>query len=162
MNYEKLNKRARGCMMVSELIITMIGTMVILIPRICFENELAFIPPFVVYGVLIFMWVLAFTAPVIRYNRYRYRFTDEEIDVKEGLIFIERNVVPIERLHQVAMRSGPIDRMFGLTKVIVTTAGGEVTIRFLEQEKAEGIVENLKHRINQYAREKREYIGTEE
>lgn len=49
------------------------------------------------------------------------------------------------------MQSGPLDRMFGLSKVIVTTAGGDVTIRFLENKKAEDIVETLKKRINSYA-----------
>ena len=87
----------------------------------------------------------------MRYERYRYRFTDEEIDIREGFLSIERNIVPIERLHKVAMVSGPLDRIFGLTKVIVTTAGGDVTIRFLEMERAEAIVENLKKRINSYA-----------
>lgn len=43
-----------------------------------------------------------------------------------------------------------------MTKVIVTTAGGAVVIRFLRIEQAEQIVEKLKHRINQYAIDKRE------
>ena len=75
----------------------------------------------------------------------------KKFDVKEGFIFITRDIVPIERLHKVAMQSGPLDRMFGLSKVIVTTAGGDVTIRFLENKKAEDIVETLKQRINSYA-----------
>ena len=64
---------------------------------------------------------------------------------------MERNIVPIERLHKIAMESGPVDRIFGLSKVIVTTAGGDVVLRFLETEMAEKIVERLKNRINQYA-----------
>ena len=53
------------------------------------------------------------------------------------------------------MAQGPIDRIFGLTKVIVTTAGGEVTIRFLEYEKAQQITESLKKKINQIAQSQR-------
>ncbi len=51
------------------------------------------------------------------------------------------------------MQAGPFDRMFGLTKVVVTTAGGDVVIRFIEVNEAEKIVEKLKNKINQYARE---------
>ena len=41
--------------------------------------------------------------------------------------------------------------MFNLAKVIVTTAGGDVTIRFLEDEKSEFIAEALKKKINEIA-----------
>ena len=71
--------------------------------------------------------------------------------MREGFIFIERSIVPIERLHKIAIEKGPIDRMFNLAKVIVTTAGGDVTIRFLEDEKSEFIAEALKKKINEIA-----------
>lgn len=109
-----------------------------------------------IWAVAILIWCVCLIAPFIRYERYRYRFSEEDIDVKEGFIFLHRDIVPIERLHKVALESGPVDRMFGLSKVIVTTAGGDVTIRFLEETTAEKIVERLKVRINKYAVEKRE------
>lgn len=71
-------------------------------------------------------------------------------------MFQHRDIVPIERLHKVALESGPIDRIFGLSKVIVTTAGGDVVIHFIEEQEAEKIVDKLKARINQYAIESRE------
>ena len=45
--------------------------------------------------------------------------------------------------------------MFKLAKVIVTTAGGDVTIRFLEDEKSEFIADALKKKINEIAIESR-------
>lgn len=69
----------------------------------------------------------------------------------EGYLFQERNIVPIERLHKLEMNSGPIDRICKVAKVTVTTAGGDVTLRFVEQKKAEQITEGLKKRINQLA-----------
>ena len=152
MNYQKLSKKAKGCMLMAELIVSVIATAVILVIWMLIKDAATFIPAFLIYGIVALMWISCIVTPFVRYERYRYRFTDEEIDVKEVIIGIERNIVPIERLHKIAMQSGPIDRMFGLTKVIVTTAGGDVTIRFLEVEKAEEIVERLKTRINQYAR----------
>lgn len=74
---------------------------------------------------------------------------------------MQEHIVPIERLHQITMAQGPIDRVFGLTKVIVTTAGGEVTIRFLEYEKAQQIAEALKKKINQVALSERAGQQTE-
>ena len=83
--------------------------------------------------------------------RYRYSITDDCIDIKEGFLFIERNIVPIERLHKISIKKGPIDRMFNLSKVIVTTAGGDVTIRFLEDKKSHLISNSLKDKINKIA-----------
>ena len=45
--------------------------------------------------------------------------------------------------------------IFGLSKVIVTTAGGDITIRFLEDDKAEFIADSLKNKINKIAIESR-------
>lgn len=150
--YEKLNKKARGLMLVNEILLGVILTLVIIGVWLFLKNVVEVtIPSLWLILFLIFCWVLSLLAPFVRYERYRYRFTDEEIDIREGFLSIERNIVPIERLHKVAMVSGPLDRVFGLTKVIVTTAGGDVTIRFLEMERAEAIVENLKKRINSYA-----------
>lgn len=54
------------------------------------------------------------------------------------------------------MKTGPLDRAFGVAKVIVTTAGGDVTIAFLDTERAERIADTLKKRINEIVVEQRE------
>ena len=41
----------------------------------------------------------------------------------------------------------------------MTTAGGDVTIRFLDEEKAEKIAESLRNRINEIVKEQREQDG---
>ena len=84
---------------------------------------------------------------------------EEFIDIYEGYIFVERNIVPLERLHKMQTIRGPIDRMFKVAKVVVTTAGGDVTLRFLDEEKADFIAESLGRRINQIVVEKRENDG---
>ena len=41
----------------------------------------------------------ALASPYFRYHRYRYRINEDCIDIKEGYLFVKRNIVPIERLH---------------------------------------------------------------
>lgn len=113
--------------------------------------------------IIIFMiaiLIIGLISPKIRYERYRYRITDEEIDIQEGFLWINRNIVPIERLHKIEVARGPIDRMFGLAKVSVTTAGGDVTLRFLDNEKADFIADSLKKRINEEAADAKEYLNS--
>ncbi|MDD7403496.1 MAG: PH domain-containing protein [Butyribacter sp.] len=152
--FQKLSKKARGCMLVNEIILAGICTIILAIVWVKWKDTLAVANW--IWAIVAVVWVISLIAPFFRYERYRYCFSNEDIDVIEGFLFVERNIVPIERLHKVAMESGPIDRIFGLAKVLVTTAGGDVTIRFLEKEVAEQIVETLKTRINQYAVMQRE------
>lgn len=155
MEYQKISKKARGCMLVNEIILALVCTAVLGGVWWFFREETLPISIHLLWVLAAVIWVVSLIAPFVRYERYRYRFTEEEIDVKEGFLFVERNIVPIERLHKIAMETGPIDRIFGLSKVNVTTAGGDVVIRFLEAERAEQIVERLKTRINQYVQSER-------
>lgn len=101
-------------------------------------------------------------SPYFRYHRYRYSINEEYIDIIEGYLFVKRNIVPIERIHKIQTKKGPIDQIFRVAKVIVTTGGGDVTISFLEDERAEQIADSLRKRINEIVSEQREQDGQEE
>lgn len=156
MKYSRPSKKAIGCIYVASGIMDLI----VLAAAVILWNNV--IPQELVWAKMIYYVVVAFCLldlliiPYIRYCRYQYCITEECIDVKEGFFFVERNIVPIERLHKVQTMRGPIDQMFGLTKVCVTTAGGDVTIRFLEEKQAEDIAMNLQRRVNQIVEMQRE------
>ena len=157
---EKLSKRALGCMYVATGIVSfvMLGILAAL-------NFFLFIPENIVVGktISIVVGILIFIhtaiSPYFRFHRYSYKIDEEFIDIREGYLFVTRNIVPIERLHKMQTVRGPIDTMFGVAKVKVTTAGGDVVIRFLEQEKAERIAEGLGKYINRMVEEQREPDG---
>lgn len=157
---EKLSKRALGCMYTAAIIWAILGVSILVA-----INVVWFIPDNMEIGttISIVLAVLlvanAAISPYFRFHRYRYSINDEFIDIYEGYIFVVRNIVPLERLHKMQTLRGPIDRMFKVAKVVVTTAGGDVTLRFLDEEKAEFIAERLGRRINQIAVEKREKDG---
>lgn len=151
MEYNKLNKKAIGCMFVSALISFIFGTSIITAIWYIFEDKLPHIVKYIMIALVLLDALYLVISPKIRYERYRYSITEDCIDVKEGFLFITRNIVPIERLHKISIQKGPIDRMFNLGKVIVTTAGGDVDIKFLEDEKAEFIASTLKDKINDIA-----------
>lgn len=104
----------------------------------------------VIYWLAITSIELVFlTSPFIRFYRYRYIIDETRIVKKEGLIFITTEMAPIERVHQISIMRGPIDRITGLSKVMATTAGGEITVRFLEQSVAEELASKLESTIKQ-------------
>ena len=163
MKYEKLLKRALGCLYVATALASVIALAVI-----CAVNWLWIFPKdmdmlkAVSLALVILTLFDALASPYFRYHRYRYSINEECIDIKEGYLFVKRNIVPIERLHKLQTLKGPIDQMFKVAKVVVTTAGGDVTIRFLEEEKAEQIAENLRGRINEIVVSQREEDGEED
>ena len=163
MNYEKLSKRALGCMYVATALASVIALAVIGAVNWLwiFPKDMDMLKA-VSLALVILTLFDALASPYFRYHRYRYSINEECIDIKEGYLFVKRNIVPIERLHKLHTFKGPIDQMFKVAKVVVTTAGGDVTIRFLEEEKAEQIAENLRGRINEIVVSQREEDGEED
>ena len=151
MKHEKISKSAIGCMCVATLVQVLIVTSILFVVYLIFNESLPKIIKMIMIGVVILDVLYLLISPKVRYERYRYSINEDSIDVKEGFIFIKRSIVPIERLHKIVIEKGPIDRIFKLGKVIVTTAGGDVVIRFLEDEKSELIAYALKKKINEIA-----------
>lgn len=159
MEYNKLSKKAKGCMYVATAVGALVLSAILLggytIAKSNIESELINIARPILIALEVLILLNLIISPQIRYRRYKYLINSEKIDVIEGLLFITREIVPIERIHKTSVQKGPIDRIFGLGKVVVTTAGGEAVIRFLEEEKADEIAEHLKTKINEIVREER-------
>lgn len=158
--YEKLSKRALYCMYTSGIV-----TGAVLLVIIGAVNWFWLVPK----GIAVGQWISAglsalilldvAVSPYFRYHRYRYSINEECIDIVEGYLFVQRNIVPIERLHKLQIAKGPFDQFFKVAKVVVTTGGGDVTISFLEEEKAEQIADSLRRRINEIVTEQRTENG---
>ncbi|MDO5154633.1 MAG: PH domain-containing protein [Eubacteriales bacterium] len=156
MKYEKLGKKASICMYVKTVIGFVITAICVLSVYFIIREELPDFVSWFVYGFLGIYLLYVLIAPKLRYERYRYRLTEDGIEVRKGLIVIKTEIVPIERLHKIEVSSGPIFRAFKLKEVMVTTAGGELRIAYLNENVAEQISEHLKKRINAIVVEERE------
>ena len=174
MKYEKLSKRALGCMYVATALASVIALAVIGAVNWLwiFPKDMDMLKA-VSLALMILILFDALASPYFRYHRYRYSINEECIDIKEGYLFVKRNIVPIERLHKLqtlkghdtllaAKREELLEIVRQCMEEIHTTAGGDVTIRFLEEEKAEQIAENLRGRINEIVVSQREEDGEED
>ena len=156
LSYEKLSKRALNCMYTAgaatgAAVLAVIGAV----------DYFWIFPGNITVGKWISLILAVLTlidvlvSPYFRYHRYRYSINEECIDIIEGYLFVKRNIVPVERIHKIQTKKGPVDQMFRVAKVIVTTGGGDVTLSFLEDERAEQIADNLRKRINEIVLEQR-------
>lgn len=85
--------------------------------------------------------VLFFTAALgpavaIRYVRWRWEVTDDEVRLQHGLFVIQRTVIPMVRVQHVDTSQGPIMRAFDLSEVRVWTAAGSHAIPALSEAEA--------------------------
>lgn len=89
--------------------------------------------------------VFAAVVPVIRYRRWRYALRAEDLWVRQGVLTVTVTVVPYRRLQFVDTRQGPLERLFGLSQLVVHTAAVGTSARLpgLEADEAERLRESL-------------------
>ena len=83
--------------------------------------------------------------PRIRYRVHRWEVTDVAVYTKSGWLTHEWRVAPLSRVQTVDARRGPLDQLFGLSSVRITTASasGDVAVDGLDHRLAADLVETL-------------------
>jgi len=84
-------------------------------------------------------------APVWRYRVHRWQISPEAVFTRTGWLVQQRRIVPISRVQTVDTYRGPLDRLFRLANVTVTTASsaGAVKIVALDNATADRVVAQL-------------------
>jgi uncharacterized protein len=91
--------------------------------------------------------LLVAVLPLVRYRRWRYALREEDLWIRFGLLTVTVSVIPYRRLQFVDTRSGPIDRLFKLSELVVHTAalGTSGRLPGLDAAEAERLREVLSH-----------------
>jgi uncharacterized protein len=94
-----------------------------------------------VLGIVVFVFVV----PVWRYRVHRWDIDPKAVYTRTGWLVQERRIAPISRLQTVDTERGPLDQLFGLANVTVTTASsaGAVRIVALDSDVADRVVAQL-------------------
>ena len=154
-SYKFLNPKAKLAMYIKSallIVAVVVADTVLYIFRK--ELEMTDIAFYVICAVSFALIIFFLARPILFYNHYRYIVDTEKVDVQRGIFFISRTVVPIERVHQVQVRRGPISNYLGLADVVITTAGGSAVIEYLDKPVADSIAEHLNNIINKIVRDR--------
>lgn len=89
--------------------------------------------------------VFVVVGPLWRYRVHRWDISPQAVYTRSGWLVQERRIAPISRVQTVDTYRGPVDRLFGLANVTVTTASsaGAVRIVALDSDVADRIVAQL-------------------
>ena len=96
---------------------------------------------FAVVGLVLSVGVV----PIWRYRVHRWEIGPTAVYTRTGWLVQERRIAPISRVQTVDTQRGPLDRLFGLANVTVTTASsaGAVRIVALDVDVADRVVAQL-------------------
>ncbi|MFH9721473.1 PH domain-containing protein [Streptomyces sp. NPDC017254] len=90
---------------------------------------------------------LACTAffPAWWFRVHRWEITEDAVYVRTGAFWQEWRIAPMSRIQTVDTSRGPLEQLFGLATVTVTTASSRGAIRMagLDRELAAGLAERL-------------------
>ena len=101
-------------------------------------------------SLLLILWLL--WSPGRRYRSWGYRVEDDELHIQQGVWTRVRTIVPFGRVQHIDVAQGPIERHFGVARLILHTAGtrsSAVGLPGLESGEAERIRDVIRSRIRQ-------------
>lgn len=83
---------------------------------------LALAPVF--FAVAVLPEVIAYVAIHLRYDSTWYVLSDRSLRIRRGIWTIRETTITFENVQDVKIRQGPVQRFYGISDVIVETAGG--------------------------------------
>jgi len=100
-------------------------------------------------ALLLALWI-AIIAPGRSWRRWGYAFTGSELHVEYGLFTRVHTIVPVLRVQHIDVAQDVLERLFGVARLIVHTAGSEnnfVVLPGISRDTAEGIRDAIRERI---------------
>ncbi len=92
-------------------------------------------------AVLALAVALTITVPAARYRRWRYRVTNDGIELRHGVLVRNESSIPHFRVQHVDVRQGVLQRRLGIVSLSISTASPatDAELPGLEPERAEAI-----------------------
>jgi hypothetical protein len=135
----RLSPKVRRLWIVASAAVDAVVLIVVVIVTLILD-----LPVWVVPAVLLVAVADIALVPALRYRRWRYEIRSNDLYFSKGAVFLERTLVPFDRIQYVETRQGPLDRFFGLHQLLVYTGAGKAgSIPGLESDEAQSLRDEL-------------------
>jgi membrane protein YdbS with pleckstrin-like domain len=138
----------RISMVIRAVILLMLG----LAAEVALQIQLGTAPGLTLIPVALLAAMVILLLPDRIYRRWGYDMGDEQLRVLRGFLWRTDTIVPFNRIQHIDVAQGPLQRLFGLSTLIVHTAGTHnsiVTLPGLATADAENMRETIKGHIRQ-------------
>lgn len=109
------------------------------------------IEPFIIAAPISMIFLLMiFLLPRRRYNRWGYDMSEGQIQIVRGYLFYTDTIVPFNRVQHIDVGQGPLERLFGLSSLVLHTAGthnSTVVLPGLRRDTAEDMRDTIREYI---------------
>lgn len=146
---------------------TLVSTLAIFLPPVLAGVVLALVPavPFKLGGTLALAAVVALAAVIGLYRwidaGYRgWAVREHDVIARSGIVWRSIVALPVARIQHVETTHGPLERLFGLARMKLYSAGGmtaDLTVLGLERERADDLREYLVEQIRRRDAEARDH-----
>jgi uncharacterized protein len=87
-------------------------------------------------GALLSWWV-----PKVEYRHWSYAVADDALELRHGIVLRVHSAIPYFRVQHIDVTQGPVERLVGLSRLIIHTAsaGTDATIPGIAAEEAEAL-----------------------
>jgi hypothetical protein len=128
------------CVLGPTVLAAVLAVLGLLIPAVSW-----FVP--VAVAVVVVGLVVALVFPAYWYRVHRWEVTEDAVYTRAGFVWQEWRAAPLSRIQTVDTTRGPLQQVFGLAALEVTTASskGAVRIAGLDGERAADLAERLTH-----------------
>ncbi len=77
-----------------------------------------------IWAIMILPDIVAYIAIHLRYDTTWYVLSDRSMRIRRGIWIIHETTITYDNIQKVSIRQGPLQRYFGISDVLVETAGG--------------------------------------
>lgn len=105
--------------------------------------------PWVSLSLAVMFGLAALPLIILRYERFRYWITEEELVIRSGVLKTQNRSIPIERIQNIEIVQRLLSRIFSTARINVVTAGStgtEGVLEFVSIEEAKRIRETIRQR----------------
>ena len=147
-----LHRSQKSVIRIAIIIPMLLLVLVAVIVGFVLQEELGIDAEKIIAPVAIFAVFMTLLLPHRKYRRWGYDMGEEQLRVLRGFMWRTDTIVPFNRIQHIDVAQGPLQRMFGLSRLIVHTAGTHnsiVTLPGLATADAEAMRETIKTHIRQ-------------
>jgi uncharacterized protein len=140
----QVERRAVGYWLTNELLSVFVPAVVLVVLAVLIQPARPWL--LAAMGVVLLIGLpYGLISPFYRYRVHRWEVTEEAVYTRTGWLWQEWRIAPMSRIQTVDTERGPLEQLYRLASVTVTTASaaGAVKIRGLDHELAADLVARL-------------------
>lgn len=152
-NYNNMHESGKTVMRLSAIITAVIFIIVLTIFSVVNHIWLEWIDKepmkwilFIGVGIaFIYLILNVIFIPIYRYKIFKYSIDDHVVTVRNGLWFVSVLKVPLFRIQNVDTHEGLLMRKYKLANLILSTAAGNINIKFINKTTATKLKQQIKY-----------------